>query len=851
MNNTRKTTLAIYSCGILYDLMYTIFLDSEGKSAISGILSLSITDGLVLTPLMPFVLDLYRRISHLFFLDEFISQKVESRFYRYESYTYGFVPLAALLFFTGIRPNFAFTLAVFIFIIFIQIGLLFYSLDTKKRKWLLGSEKYIAVLFLISGFSALIYQIVWQRILFTTFGVNSESVTVIVSVFMFGLGIGSLLGGYLQKIFPNHLLHLFLFLEISIGLFGLGSLQLIHLVGDLSATESMIDLLLRVYGVLAVPTLLMGATLPILVAFLQNYFHNIGKTVGMLYAYNTIGSAIAAFLTVEMLFVFFGQQTTIVIAACCNFITAFLIFYVSLQLKHQLVQLSGDVEVLAPVKKQLSYPFAFMTLLAIGYISLSQEILWFRLLGFMSANKPQVFGLLLTAFLIGIACGSLKAKKNCELGRNYYRYLVRAVFCAAVIFYVAFPMISFMTAYFGKGVGFYIAYLFVGVVTYFTGALLPMLMHASINEKNSSSAATMSWLYFANILGATGGPLLTGFILLDYFSLEINVVILSGVTLFLLISLLLIMPESVQFKLSAIGTIIVAVLGAVLLHSTLYREYLEKIQYASMNYQPFKYLLENRGGILTVEKANTDIMYGHGIYDGRFNIDLLTNSNMIDRAFMIAALHRQPRKILEIGFSTGSWARIFADYAPLEQMTMIDINKGYSKIVKHYPKIASILTDPKVQLIFDDGRRWLRNHPDEKFDFIVMNTTHYWRSNSTNLLSVEFLQLCKQNLNEGGVVYYNTTGSKDVPFTAAHVFKFVTMYSNFVAASDSPFNMSEEEKKQNLLSFKRETDNSKHYEQVIEQLAHYQLPDLRKELLNKKNLWLITDDNMATEYKTN
>ena len=61
---------------------------------------------------------------------------------------------------------------------------------------LVASERYIAILFLISGFAALIYQVVWQRVLFTTFGINSEAVTVIVSVFMFGLGIGALAGGF-------------------------------------------------------------------------------------------------------------------------------------------------------------------------------------------------------------------------------------------------------------------------------------------------------------------------------------------------------------------------------------------------------------------------------------------------------------------------------------------------------------------------------------------------------------------------------------------------------------------------------------------------------------------------------
>jgi predicted membrane-bound spermidine synthase len=141
-------------------------------------------------------------------------------------------------------------------------------MGTEKRRTLLGSERYIAVLFLVSGFSALIYQVVWQRVLFATFGINSEAVTVIVSVFMFGLGVGALLGGQLQKRFPQRLLAIFIGLEILIGLFGLVSLPLIQFVSHLSSSGSTLELVGWSYLILAIPTLLMGATLPVLVSFL-------------------------------------------------------------------------------------------------------------------------------------------------------------------------------------------------------------------------------------------------------------------------------------------------------------------------------------------------------------------------------------------------------------------------------------------------------------------------------------------------------------------------------------------------------------------------------------------------------
>lgn len=726
------------------------------------------------------------------------------------------------------------------------------------KKPLVLSDKYIATLFLISGFSALIYQVVWQRVLFTTFGINSEAVTVIVSVFMFGLGIGALLGGYLQHRFHHYLLQIFLALEILIGLFGLVSLDLIHYIGSLSATTGVPQLVLRSYLILAIPTLLMGATLPILVAYLQKFFKNMGRTVGLLYAFNTIGSAIAAFVTVTVLFVLFGQKTSVMVACACNFVTAFLIWDASRRL--QQAQNAGwhDVAVAeapdALPPHRLPYLMVFFSLAMVGYISLSQEILWYRLLGYLTGGRPQVFGLLLAAFLVGVALGSLHAKRLCEKGADPYAYLVRAMLLTAAVFYLATPLASWLTAHFGKDAGVYLIFPIIGFVAFLTGGVLPMLIHVGIDDKGGSSTVSMSWLYFANIVGATCGPMLTGFVLLDQFTLEGNVVVLTAITLVFAVLLLLVVPKPGRYKGVAIGLMLLLVGAGWLAHAPLYDGHMEKIQYGKTDAAPFKYILENRGGIISVEAGREDAIYGTGIYDGKFNTDPVINSNWIDRAYMIAALHREPKRMLEVGLSSGSWTRVVSLYEPVETMQVVEINKGYPQVVSHYPDIAKVLSLPKMTLHFDDGRRWLRNHPDEKFDFIVMNTTFHWRSNATNLLSKEFLELIKARLKPGGVVYYNTTWSRDVVHTAAHVFKHVTMVQNFVAASDAPFDLTPAEIRANLLKYKLDDgtpvfEQSDEHRAKLEKLVHYELPEMHDSILQEAGRQLITDDNMAVEFK--
>jgi len=198
----------------------------------------------------------------------------------------------------------------------------------------------------------------------------------------------------------------------------------------------------------------------------------------------------------------------------------------------------------------------------------------------------------------------------------------------------------------------------------------------------------------------------------------------------------------------------------------------------------FDSVIENRSGVITVDKAG--LVYGGGIYDGAFRIDPLNDTNNIFRAFAIAAMHPNPRHALVIGLSSGSWAQVLVNHPKLEDATVVEINPGYLKLIEQHPLVSSLLHNPKVHIDIDDGRRWLLAHPDAKFDFILMNTSFNWRSNVTNLLSVEFLQLARRHLNSKGILYYNTTGSGRVQLTGAEVFPYALRVANFIAVSDAP-----------------------------------------------------------------
>jgi len=180
-----------------------------------------------------------------------------------------------------------------------------------------GFLKYY-VLFFFSGVPALLYQIVWQRALFAIYGVNIESVTIIVTMFMLGLGLGSLAGGKLSTVSRVPLLATFSAIELGIAIFGLVSLRVFHFVASFTAGTSTLGTGIVTFALLLIPTMLMGSTLPLLVAHLVRGNGNVGESVGVLYFVNTLGSAVACFAAAYLLMNNFGQSGSLRIAVAIN-----------------------------------------------------------------------------------------------------------------------------------------------------------------------------------------------------------------------------------------------------------------------------------------------------------------------------------------------------------------------------------------------------------------------------------------------------------------------------------------------------------------------------------------------------
>jgi spermidine synthase len=726
-------------------------------------------------------------------------------------------------------------------------------------------------LFYLSGFPALLYQIVWQRSLFTIFGSNIESVTIIVAAFMLGLGAGSILGGQLSRIGRLDGLIAFGAIELLVAAFGWQSLEVFHWAGGLDLGASTAGTGLLAFGLLVLPTMGMGATLPVLTRVLVARLPNVGRSLGFLYFVNTLGSASAALVAAAWLLPRLGQAGVVSVAVGLNLSVgcgalgfAFLRRFLAGWARGGAA--AGAPEAVAPAegpgRDRLSPTGMLGLSFASGFLALSYEIIWFRLLAFLFKDRAEVFAVMLGMFLIGIAAGALLAGRICRKTGGSAGRLLRAL---AVLFVVAntaslliVPAMGFLAPRPGLVAG---AYVLVAVGALLLGPIFPLISHLGIRP-DLRAGEKVSFVYVANIVGSVSGSLVTGLILMDALNIaELNLLVsLLGASIglgFLLVKLrrrVLPVSLAVVFCLSG-AWMWVSARG--IYEKLLYKDKVEQ-------HEPFTAVIENRSGVITV--AGDGTVYGGGVYDGRFSVDLVDDVNGIFRPFSLGAFHPAPREVLMIGLSSGSWAQVVAHHPRVEKLTVVEINPGYLQLISESPVSRSLLDNPRVEIVMDDGRRWLRRSPDRRFDAVVMNVTFHWRSHSTNMLSTEFLHLVRSHLRPGGVVMYNTTASLAAMRTGLTVFASGYRLYNVLVVGDAPIEIDADRLRRQLgdysidgrkvLDLARDEDRRALEEllAILEPSAGpprtFQVETRESVLARSEDCRLITDDNMLTEWGT-
>jgi len=514
-----------------------------------------------------------------------------------------------------------------------------------------------------------------------------------------------------------------------------------------------------------------------------------------------------------------------------------------------------------------------------GFISLSYEICWVRLYSFITASRAWAFGAMLGTYLIGLALGSLWSLRfqDASDGSNpkHLRALSLFVLAANAIGFLVVPTVSWLATLIphdsvetGEGAMMALCTLpLIALAAALLGATLPLICHFAI-PPDDKAGARLSYLYLGNILGSGAGSLLTGFVLMDRFSLQQISVLLAFLGLLLSAALAFysnLRGGQLYRRLALTAAVGVAIILAA---PPLFDGLFERLQLKS-DYVPserFDLVVESRFGVVTIDHDNK--IYGGGIYDGYIGTELEPGSWMV-RPYFLSAVHPSPKEVLVVGLSGGTWTQILAHNPDVEKITAIEINAAYSeRVIPRYDAVRSLLTDPKVEIVIDDGRRWLRHHPDRKFDAVIANATYHWREHASSLLSKEFMEQVLDHLNPGGIYLFNATGSDRAARTALEVFPDCALLLNNILASNAPLQYDKERWRKTLAAYEYDgkplfdpaTDKGRRdLEEIVSILDNVGVRDVEterrlwtKEILENdpgtRKARLITDDNLGHEF---
>jgi spermidine synthase len=506
---------------------------------------------------------------------------------------------------------------------------------------------------------------------------------------------------------------------------------------------------------------------------------------------------------------------------------------------------------------------------AIGLLSLATETLWIRTFSFLGRSSPLAVSTILGTYLFGIAFGAALGARLCQKQdkQRLIASLITSLLAGSALIFAS-PLMLVVVARGTAGNATYsivwqaIAALCLALIPAFQFSVCFPICHQLGTENVVGKVGKgMSRVYASNIAGSVIGPLFVNFVVLQFSTTELAFTILGLLGVGVGCLLLCFAEPRRNLKVTSATCLVLGV--AALIASVHSDNWLIR---SLAHIAPESHILrivETRQGIVHSYKDEVpgdviygDVIYGGNVYDGRTNLDPHVNSNGINRVLVLSALRPNPKRVLEIGLSIGSWNYLISGFPGVEQIDIVEINPGYLKLMEDYPKQKAVMNDPRIRLHIGDGRKFLRDIPEGTYDLVVMNTTFHWRAYSTLLLSREFLMLVRSRMAPGSLLAFNTTGSSDALYTAASVFPHAYLYDNFAicadfdwrAALENPKSVSELAKVQPEGIPLWTNKDSAIIQSFLSRNEHVVTVDQLSANIGRP-LEVITDRNLITEYK--
>jgi len=643
----------------------------------------------------------------------------------------------------------------------------------------------LAVCFFLSGTAALTLEVVWSRSLRLVFGSTTLAICTVLVAYMLGLGMGGLFGGRFAARLRSGV-RVYGWMEIAIGVYALCVPWMLARLATLDTalladTTFWSAAMLRFFAVLVLlflPTVLMGATLPILVGAVVRSQQWLASQVGLLYGVNTLGAVTGVFGATFLLFPLFGLWQTNLLGALLaigvGLVAIFVVaprFTAAVDAGHVPSQTVAHV----PVEQRRWSPL-LLSYGTVGFTALAYEVCWARALAMVTGSSIYAFATMLGAFLAGIALGSLVSRRWSERLRRPH-----AVYAVGVATLGLFSLLTILALgrlprlfvalvdVFGTAPGA-IALANVGISlmamlapTLVLGALFPLLLRALGSERDDAGR-TVGDVYFVNTIGCAAGAFAAGFLLIPGIGLQRTMSGLIALNFLVGAALLLWQRQWMGWPrrglAGAFGVAALLVLAVppgwvtADLNRGVYQLLLDadewRVDYEPLlGVEPDQTLMYREGINTTVaveRRAGALVLRVNGKPDAGTEADMPTQVLLGHVPMLFGG---RAERVMVLGLASGITVGAAALHEPAEidvvelEPAMVDASRFFDHL-NHRP-----LQRDGVRVILEDGRIHLARRP-QPYDVIISEPSNPWISGVSSLFTQEFFRAARAALKPDG-----------------------------------------------------------------------------------------------------
>jgi len=634
------------------------------------------------------------------------------------------------------------------------------------------------LLFFVSGFCGLLYQIVWTRLAFASFGIIAPVLSIVLSIFMLGLGAGAWLGGRAigplcerTKLSP---ILFYAMTELFIGLgafaaprlFRLGE-ELLLAAGEMDSTRYLFFSAIALALSILPWCVGMGATFPFMMAFVRSRNRQAENSFSFLYFANVLGAMSGTTVTAFVLIETLGFRHTLFVAGFANFLVALASCILARRQPRLTVPLGSGVESeVGPaesVRPASSPPrMAKIILFSTGFCAMAMEVVWVR--SFMPVLQAPVyaFAATLVSYLGATFAGSLLYRRDLRRGRVHP---LARLLAAATIF--AFLPIVLNEARLWLVVENYFVRSFILMLSICPlCAVLGYLTPSLIDNCAGGEPRAAGRIYGLNVLGCIIGPLCSSYLLLPSLGERYSLVLLA--LPFLLFYFLLRNTLAFRYQLAIDATAV-----ALVIWSTFF-----VIDFADFTARNARVEIRRdyAASVLAIDSGEG---HKHLLVNGVGMTALVPATKFM--AHLPLMLHTgKPESVLIICFGMGTSFRSALSWGV--ETTAVELVPGVRDSFGFFHADADrVRRNPQAHIVIDDGRRYLQR-TREQYDVIVVDPPPPISTAGSSLLySEEFYQAAKRNLKPHGILHAwlpatNRAAEQAVARSVANSFPYVQCF---------------------------------------------------------------------------